>query len=124
MLELAFREALRMGHNYTGTEHILLALTEFENGTGVLADPGIDKAAAEARITAAVAGRPPPWPAPPGPAVPMTAHLPHHLGDGRHATLIRRPGATTTRITPGCDGRPEYRKAVTQRHATSSASNG
>ena len=42
-----------MGHNYIGTEHILLALAEFETGTGVLADPGI--AAAEAHITAAVA---------------------------------------------------------------------
>jgi hypothetical protein len=35
-----------------------------------------------ARSPASSAGRPPPWPAPPGPAVPMTAHLPHHLGDG------------------------------------------
>jgi hypothetical protein len=55
VLELTFREALRMGHNYIGTEHILLALAEFENGTDVLADLGIDKAAAEAHITAAVA---------------------------------------------------------------------
>jgi hypothetical protein len=54
-LELTFREALRMGHNYIGTEHILLALLELENGTGVLADLGIDKAAAEAHITDAVA---------------------------------------------------------------------
>ena len=46
-----------MGHNYIGTEHILLALAEFENGTGVLADLGIDKAAAEAHITAALAVR-------------------------------------------------------------------
>jgi ATP-dependent Clp protease ATP-binding subunit ClpA len=55
VLELTFREALRMGHNYIGTEHILLALAEFENGTGVLADLGIDKAAAH--ITAALAVR-------------------------------------------------------------------
>jgi hypothetical protein len=41
-----------MGHNYIRTEHILLALAEFENGTGLLADLGIDKAAAEAHITA------------------------------------------------------------------------
>jgi ATP-dependent Clp protease ATP-binding subunit ClpA len=31
-LELTFREALRLGHNYIGTEHILLALLELENG--------------------------------------------------------------------------------------------
>jgi hypothetical protein len=55
VLELTFREARRMGHTYIGTEHILLALAEFENGTEVLADLGIDKAAAEAHITAAVA---------------------------------------------------------------------
>jgi hypothetical protein len=54
-LELTFRAALRMGHNYLGTEHILLALLELEDGTGVLAGLGLDKAAAEASITAAVA---------------------------------------------------------------------
>jgi Clp amino terminal domain, pathogenicity island component len=54
-LELTFREALRLGHNYIGTEHILLALLELEDGTGVLTDLGIDKTAAEASIAAAVA---------------------------------------------------------------------
>jgi hypothetical protein len=54
-LELTFREALRLGHNYVGTEHILLALLELEDGSGVLTGLGIDKAAAEASITAAVA---------------------------------------------------------------------
>ncbi|QUW80503.1 ATP-dependent Clp protease ATP-binding subunit [Streptomyces mirabilis] len=46
-LELTFREALRLGHNYIGTEHILLALLEYENGNGVLSGLGIDKTAAE-----------------------------------------------------------------------------
>ncbi|WP_190817638.1 Clp protease N-terminal domain-containing protein [Saccharopolyspora pogona] len=54
-LELTFREALRLGHNYIGTEHILLALLENEDGNGVLSGLGIDKAAAEASITAALA---------------------------------------------------------------------
>jgi hypothetical protein len=54
-LELTFREALRMGHNYIGTEHILLALLELENGTGVLTGLGLDKAAAEASISDALA---------------------------------------------------------------------
>ncbi|QKG25790.1 Clp protease N-terminal domain-containing protein [Actinomadura verrucosospora] len=54
-LELTFREALRLGHNYIGTEHILLALLEHENGTGILAEAGIAKPAAEASITAALA---------------------------------------------------------------------
>ena len=33
VLELTFREALRLGHNYIGTEHLLLALLELEDGT-------------------------------------------------------------------------------------------
>ncbi|MFD8572514.1 Clp protease N-terminal domain-containing protein [Streptomyces sp. NPDC059639] len=53
-LELTFREALRLGHNYIGTEHILLALLEQENGTGLLSDLGITKEASEADITAAL----------------------------------------------------------------------
>ena len=55
-LELTFREALRMNHNRVGTEHILLALLELEDGTGVLAGLGVDKASAEASITATLAG--------------------------------------------------------------------
>ena len=55
VLELTFREALRMGHNYVGTEHILLALLELEDGAGVLTGLGLDKAAAETDIAAAVA---------------------------------------------------------------------
>ena len=35
-LELTFREALRLGHNYIGTEHLLLALLELEDGAGPL----------------------------------------------------------------------------------------
>jgi hypothetical protein len=53
-LELTFREALRLGHNYIGTEHILLALLELEDGGGVLTGAGIDKAAAEQNIIAAL----------------------------------------------------------------------
>jgi hypothetical protein len=48
-LELTFREALRLGHDYVGTEHILLALLELD-GAGALAGLGIDKAATEAAI--------------------------------------------------------------------------
>jgi hypothetical protein len=55
VLELTFREALRMGHNYIGTEHILLALLELEDGEGALAGLGVGKAASEAAVTAALA---------------------------------------------------------------------
>ncbi|MEU1085652.1 Clp protease N-terminal domain-containing protein [Streptomyces sp. NPDC005576] len=48
VLELTFREALRLGHAYVGTEHILLALLEHEGGDGVLTGLGIDKREASA----------------------------------------------------------------------------
>jgi hypothetical protein len=57
-LELTFREALRMNLNHVGTEHILLALLELEDGTGVLAGLGVDKATAETAIAAALAAPP------------------------------------------------------------------
>lgn len=53
-LELTFRESLRLGHAYVGTEHILLALLELEDGEGVLSSLGIDKAATEASVTEAL----------------------------------------------------------------------
>jgi hypothetical protein len=52
-LELTFREALRLGHNYIGTEHLLLALLENESlqenssGSRPLHDAGLSKAATE-----------------------------------------------------------------------------
>jgi hypothetical protein len=53
-LELTFRQALRLGHNYIGTEHILLALLEQEDGDGVLAGLGIERPAVEAYIAEAL----------------------------------------------------------------------
>ncbi|WP_046507877.1 Clp protease N-terminal domain-containing protein [Streptomyces odonnellii] len=50
-LELTFREALRLGHNYVGTEHVLLALLEQEDGTGVLSGLGLDKAGTEEQVS-------------------------------------------------------------------------
>ena len=59
-LELTFRQALRLGHNYIGTEHILLALLDQEDGNGVLTGLGVDRAATEASIAEALAGYTPP----------------------------------------------------------------
>ncbi|MEU5917900.1 Clp protease N-terminal domain-containing protein [Streptomyces sp. NPDC047141] len=55
VLELTFREALRLGHDYVGTEHILLALLEQEDGRGVLSGLGLDKATTEREIAELVA---------------------------------------------------------------------
>jgi hypothetical protein len=52
VLELTFREALRLGHNYIGTEHILLALLEAEAGEGPLHTLGVDKQRTEDEIVA------------------------------------------------------------------------
>jgi hypothetical protein len=47
VLELTFREALRLGHNYIGTEHVLLALLESEEQDGPLHRLGVDKTKVE-----------------------------------------------------------------------------
>jgi ATP-dependent Clp protease ATP-binding subunit ClpA len=51
-LELTFREALRLGHNYIGTEHLLLALLELEDGDGPLHRAGVNKDRAETDLVA------------------------------------------------------------------------
>jgi ATP-dependent Clp protease ATP-binding subunit ClpA len=50
VLELTFRQALRLGHNYVGTEHILLALLEHEDGAGTLTGLGLDREAVEGHV--------------------------------------------------------------------------
>jgi len=49
-LELTFREALRLGHNYIGTEHMLIALLEIDDGSGVLTNLGLDKVQVERAV--------------------------------------------------------------------------
>jgi hypothetical protein len=59
-LELTFREALRLGHNFIGTEHLALALLEQEDGSGVLSGLGVGKDAVEQYVTEALAAMRPP----------------------------------------------------------------
>ncbi|MFD4628727.1 Clp protease N-terminal domain-containing protein [Streptomyces sp. NPDC058284] len=54
VLELTFREALRLGHNYIGTEHLLLALVEFEDGAGPFTGLGLQKESITAWVTEAL----------------------------------------------------------------------
>ncbi|BBY29522.1 Clp protease N-terminal domain-containing protein [Mycolicibacterium sediminis] len=54
VLELTFREALRLGHDFVGTEHLLLALLESEDGNGVLHGLGVDGRRAETELTDAL----------------------------------------------------------------------
>jgi hypothetical protein len=53
-LELTFRQALRLGHNYIGTEHIFLALYEAEDDDGTLHQLGVDKDRFERELVAAL----------------------------------------------------------------------
>jgi hypothetical protein len=53
-LELTFRQALRLGHNYIGTEHITLALFEAEDDDGPLHRLGFDKDRFERELVAAL----------------------------------------------------------------------
>jgi hypothetical protein len=55
VLELTFRQALRLGHNYVGTEHILLALLEHEDGAGTLTGLGLTRDAVEAHVVRTLA---------------------------------------------------------------------
>jgi ATP-dependent Clp protease ATP-binding subunit ClpA len=54
VLELTFRQALRLGHNYVGTEHILLALHEAEDENGTLHQLGVDKDRFERELVTAL----------------------------------------------------------------------
>jgi len=60
VLELTVREALRLGHNYVGTEHLLLALLEWEDGDGPLSAAGLDKEQIEADLLVALESLRPP----------------------------------------------------------------
>lgn len=51
VLELTFREALRLGHNYIGSEHLLLALLESEDVDGPLRGLGVDRQRAQRDLT-------------------------------------------------------------------------
>src|SRR4051812_27280841 len=54
-IELTFREALRLGHDHIGTEHLLLALLELEDGAGLLTGLGVDKSTVEQDVRTALA---------------------------------------------------------------------
>ena len=64
VLDLTRGESLRLGHNYVGTEHLLLALAAEQDGIGgrVLREHGVDVDRARAEViralTAYVAGTP------------------------------------------------------------------
>ena len=60
VLELSLREALALGHNYIGTEHILLGLVRASEGVGakVLTDFGADADTVRDRVVRMLPGTP------------------------------------------------------------------
>lgn len=62
VFELALREALSLGHNYIGTEHIVLALVRENSGVGarILLDIGVDSEKVRGAITRELSGAPKP----------------------------------------------------------------
>jgi hypothetical protein len=49
-LELTFRHAVRLGDEAVGTQHVLLALVEVEDGAGPLSSAGVDAGTVEAAL--------------------------------------------------------------------------
>lgn len=64
ILELSLREALGLGHNYIGTEHLLLALAREEQGVSarILSEHAIDPEQVRERILQALRAVPKPAP--------------------------------------------------------------
>lgn len=62
VLEMALREALHLGHNYIGTEHLLVALIREGEGVGaqVLIKLGVDMSRARQAVVEAIGGNTPP----------------------------------------------------------------
>lgn len=57
-LELGLREGLRLGHNYIGTEHLLLGLARLDDGVAaqILRDLGVDAERIQAEMLGALGG--------------------------------------------------------------------
>jgi ATP-dependent Clp protease ATP-binding subunit ClpC len=92
VLELSLREALQLGHNYIGTEHILLGLIREGEGVAaqVLAKLGADLSRVREQVTRLVSGHDVEKPAEPGgPAPAISAVLDQF---GRNLTRAVRDG--------------------------------
>jgi ATP-dependent Clp protease ATP-binding subunit ClpC len=96
VLELALRESLQLGHNYVGTEHILLGLIREGNGVAaqVLVHQGAELDRVRQQVIGLISGQQPqPGRRPPREGAPMTevqARL--DAVEGRLAALEQRVG--------------------------------
>ena len=93
-LEFALREALQLGHNYIGTEHILLGVVREGEGVGVqvLTALGADLTRVRHQVVQLLAGYQTEPPSAPGSARRLTAV--HGVGAAECAFCGRRPPHT------------------------------
>jgi ATP-dependent Clp protease ATP-binding subunit ClpC len=84
VLELALREALALGHDYIGTEHILLGLVRENDGVGarILLDLGADPDSIRSEITRMLSG----------PAQKRRPHPPNRVETTSEPAAVQRHG--------------------------------
>ena len=90
VLELALREALSLGHDYIGTEHVLLGIARENQGVAsqILVDRGVDGERLRREVIGFLGGAPPGRPP---------------YGPGRRFAYFRRRRARPVRIEPMSD---------------------
>jgi len=101
VLELALREALSIGHNYIGTEHILLGLVRENDGVAaaILLDLGLDAERVRGEVITTL-----------GPGA-----IGEPIGDpGRRRFRARRGFTTTAALHPALEYRVETRTPIDQ----------
>ena len=91
VLELSLREALQLGHNYIGTEHILLGLIREGEGVAaqVLVKLGADLSRVRQQVIQLLSGYPGPGGRLAGPSVPATRPVPRRAVWRRAAPRAR-----------------------------------
>ncbi len=94
VLELSLREALQLGHNYIGTEHILLGLIREGEGVGatVLMNLGADLTAVRHEVIQQLAGHR---------AVPLGAGMHPPFGRPRETPAAAKAGVEARRLAGG-----------------------
>jgi ATP-dependent Clp protease ATP-binding subunit ClpC len=108
VLELALREALSLGHDYIGTEHVLLGLVRENEGvaTRILLDLGADSEKIHTEVLHTLYAHlgPGGQPIRPASSTPPTAHvfygteLPRSALDWNRASMLWRPEGLELRI--------------------------
>jgi ATP-dependent Clp protease ATP-binding subunit ClpA len=106
VLELSLREALQLGHNYIGTEHILLGLIREGEGVAaqVLVKLGADLNRVRQQVLALLAGqgKEPGGPSGKGETAPSSSPVLDQFGYGR--PLLALGGAACWAVTLGWGG--------------------